>query len=348
MPLNIPHIHAQFPPELSPYADRAEAGTRAFVARFGLAPDEAARHHHERSLLGTLMGRAYPHAGPCELQLVTDWISCMLVLDDQFDETALGTDPVLLRQVCDEVLGWLTADGSIDDSADGSADGQPCGTPVHSAVAAFRPAYADLWRRTVPLTSAAWRTRLAGHIGAFFETCVWESENRLAERVPTLDEYIGMRGRALMPYLDLIELTLHAEVPAEIYELPEFAELNAALSDADLWTNDLFSCEKEALLNDPHNLVLVHRHAHGTDLQTSADAVGAMIQARFDRFTELSATFADGLSPALRLLFPADRLERHIAGLRSWLTGQLQWRFETLRFDPTRPEVISAAGSTPL
>lgn len=193
-----------------------------------------------------------------------------------------------------------------------------------------------------------WRARLAGHIGAFFETCVQESENRLTGQVPDLDEYIAMRGRALMPYLDLIEVTTHAAVPEEIYGLPEFAEMNAALSDADLWTNDLFSCEKEALLGDPHNLVLVHQHAHGTDLQASADAVGVMIQGRFDRFTELSATFADRLTPELRALFPEDRLERHIAGLRSWLTGQLKWRFETLRFDPTRPEVTSATGSTPL
>ncbi|WP_416979256.1 terpene synthase family protein [Streptomyces sp. T028] len=336
----MPHIHVEFPPELSPHAEQAEAGTRAFVARHGLAPDEAARRHHERSLLGTLMGRAYPHAEASELQLVTDWISTMLVLDDQFDETSLGTDPARLREVCDEVLSWFTADGSVDDAA--------APAPAHSVTAAFRPAYAELWRRTVPLTSPTWRARLAGHIGAFFETCVWESENRLTGRVPDLDEYIAMRGRALMPYLDLIEVTTHTEVPEEIYGLPEFAEMNAALSDADLWTNDLFSCEKEALLGDPHNLVLVHQHAQGTDLQTSADAVGVMIQGRFDRFTELSASFADRLTPELRVLLPTGRLERHIAGLRSWLTGQLQWRFETLRFDPTRPEVTRATGSTPL
>ncbi|WP_406055733.1 hypothetical protein OG462_07650 [Streptomyces sp. NBC_01077] len=339
MSLRMPHIHVEFPPELSPFADRAEAGARAFVSRFGLAPDEAARRHHERSLLGTLMGRAYPHSGAEELQLVTDWISCMLVLDDQFDETSLGTEPERLREVCDEVLGWFTEDGSVDDAP---------GPAAHTLTQVFRPAYADLWRRTAPLTSPAWRRRLAAHIGAFFDTCVWESENRLTGRVPGLDEYIGHRGRALMPYLDLIEVTTHFEVPEEIYTLPAFAEMNAALSDADLWTNDLFSCEKEALLGDPHNLVLVHRHAHGTDLQTAADAVGEMVQGRFDRFTELSSSFVERLTPAQRELLPADRLERHVAGLRSWLTGQLQWRFETQRFDPTRPEVTSAAGSTPL
>ncbi|MGW1657999.1 terpene synthase family protein [Streptomyces atratus] len=340
MTLRMPQIRVDFPTELSPFRDQVEESTRTFVRRFGLVPDEVARRHHERSLLGTLMSRAYPHAGRTELALVTDWISCMLVLDDQFDETDLGKDPERLRAVCREVLGWLTPDGSVAEAAPDAAE--------HSVVTAFRPAFADLWRRTRPYTSDAWRTRLAGHIGAFFDTCAWEAENRLTGRTPELDEYIAMRGRALMPYLDLIEVTTHFEIPAEIYRLPVFTELNQSLSDADLWTNDLFSCEKEALLGDPHNLVVVHRHAHGTDLQTAADAVGEMVQGRVTTFTDLSRTFPDtplrdSLDPSL--LAP---LARHAAGLRSWLTGQLRWRYETRRFDPTRPEVTSAAGSTPL
>ncbi|MER7789191.1 hypothetical protein [Streptomyces sp. NPDC097640] len=342
MTLQYPPIRADFPAEISPFVDQVEDSTRAFVRRFGLVPDEASRLHHERSLLGTLMSRAYPHAEPTELALVTDWISCMLVLDDQFDETDLGLAPERLRLVCDAVLGWLTPDGSVAKAPSAATAAE------HSLLAVFRPAFADLWRRTRPYTSDTWRIRMAGHIAAFFEVCVWEAENRRAGRVPGLEEYIRMRGRALMPYLDLIEVTTHAEVPPEIYRLPEFTELNQSLSDADLWTNDLFSCEKEDLLGDPHNLVLVHRHAHGTDLQTSADAVGAMIQGRFDRFTELSRAFpavplGDGLDPDLTRM-----LRRHVAGLRSWLSGQLQWRYETLRFDPGRPEVISATGSTPL
>ncbi len=215
-------------------------------------------------------------------------------------------------------------------------------------ITAFRPAFADLWRRTRPYVSDTWRTRFAGHIGAFFDTCAWEAENRLTGRTPEPAEYIAMRGRALMPYLDLIEVTTHFEIPPEIYRLPVFTELNQSLSDADLWTNDLFSCEKEALLGDPHNLVAVHRHAHGTGLQAAVDAVGEMVQDRVTTFTGLSRTFPDAalrdsLDPSL--LAP---LARHVTGLRSWLTGQLQWRYETRRFDPTRPEVTSAAGATPL
>ncbi|MEV4194579.1 terpene synthase family protein [Streptomyces toxytricini] len=316
-----------------------EGHTREFVRRFGLVPDESSRRHHEDSLLGTLMARAYPYAGFAELALVTDWISCLLVLDDQFDETRLGTDPERLRQVCATVLGWLPSEGPAPLADTAGED---------SFTTAFRPAFRDLWERTCAYTTPGWRKRFTAHIAEFFETCAWEAGNRAAGREPDFDEYLRMRGCALMPYLDLVEVARHWEVPEAVYGIPEFAEMNQALSDADLWTNDLFSCEKEALLGDPHNLVLVYRRANGTDLQTAADAVAGMIQGRVDRFTELAAAcYANarraGADPGMR-----EALELHVEGLRTWMSGQLQWRFETGRFDPTRPEVVDASGITPL
>ncbi|MFJ1675397.1 MULTISPECIES: hypothetical protein [unclassified Streptomyces] len=338
-PLRIPHINVEFPPRISPLAHRVEGHTREFVRRFGLVPDEISRRHHEDSLLGTLMARAYPYAELSELSLVTDWISCMLVLDDQFDETRLGTEPDRLRRVCATVLGWLPPEG-VPPVAD------PLGED--SFTAAFRPAFHDLWERTCACTSPVWRERYTAHIAAFFETCIWEAGNRSAGRLPAVDEYLRMRGCALMPYLDLVEIARHWEVPEAVYGLPEFAEMNQALSDADLWTNDLFSCEKEALLGDPHNLVLVHQRAHGTDLQTAADAVARMIQVRVDRFTELAAGCFENARRAGGDDRIQEALERHVEGLRNWLSGQLQWRFETGRFDPARPEIVNTSGITPL
>lgn len=335
----MPHINVEFLPHISPLADRVEGHTREFVRRFGLVPDDASRRHHENSLLGTLMARAYPYAEFAELALVTDWISCMLVLDDQFDETRLGTEPDRLRQVCATVLGWLPPEG-VPPLPDTAAE--------DSFTAAFRPAFRDLWERTCTHTTPVWRKRFTKHIAAFFETCVWEAANRSTGRLPELDEYLRMRGCALMPYLDLVEVARHWEVPEAVYGLSEFAEMNQALSDADLWTNDLFSCEKEALLGDPHNLVLVHRRAHGTDLQVAADAVAVMIQARADRFTALAARCYENARRAGGDDQMREALERHVEGLRTWLSGQLQWRFETGRFDPARPEVVDASGITPL
>ncbi|MFF4077775.1 hypothetical protein ACFYZN_00025 [Streptomyces sp. NPDC001777] len=337
--LQMPHINVEFLPRISPLAKRVEGHTREFVGKYGLVPDEVSRRHHEDSLLGTLMARAYPYAGFDELALVTDWISCMLVLDDQFDETRLGAEPDRLREVCATVLGWLPSEGVAPVAGTAGED---------SFTAAFRPAFHDLWERTCARTTPVWRRRFTTHIADFFETCAWEAANRAAGRPPEFEEYLRMRGCALMPYLDLVEVARHWEVPDAVYGLPEFTEMNRALSDADLWTNDLFSCEKEALLGDPHNLVLVHQRTHATDLQTAADAVAVMIQARADRFTELAAGCYENARRAGADDSMREALEHHVEGLRTWLSGQLQWRFETGRFDPDRPEIVDASGITPL
>lgn len=332
----MPHFRVDFPSEISPFVDEVETSTRAFVRRFGLAPTEADLRHHERAFFATLMGRANPHAGQAELALVTDWVSTMLVLDDHFDETELGRDPAGLREVTAEIVSWLRPEGPAD----------PAPSAKHPVTEVFQAACADLWARTCEYSSPAWRERLAGHYAAFFDGCVWEAENRRTDRIPGIDEYLTYRGRAfLMPYLDMVELTTHAEVPEEIYRLPEFLEMNQALSDADLGTNDLFSCEKEAALGDQHNLVVVYQHEHGTDLQTAADAVGAMTQGWYDRFTELSQAFpdqvlGDDVDPATK-----DLVRTHVGCLRHWLSGQLQWRFETRRADPAR---VAATGASSL
>jgi hypothetical protein len=330
--LRPPDLQVPFPLEINPSARHAEQHGRDFVRRFGLVPGEASRRHHDESLLGTLIARTYPTAARADIELITDWMSCMLVVDDQFDETELGIQPDRLRQVADQILEWLPVTG-----------GPPAGGGRESPFAA---AFTDLWQRTCVHMSVEWRRRFVGHVDRFFDCCRWEAHNRLHRLVPGLAEYRSMRGRALMPYLDFIELTTRAEIPDPIYHRPELTELYQSLSDAVLWTNDLFSCEKEALLGDVHNLVLVYQHAHGTDLQTAADVAGEMIQDRIDTFVTLVREFREG-----RLLSHIDgdlrdTLDRHVTAMCSWLRGQLQWRYETHRFDPDRPEILTAADSS--
>jgi hypothetical protein len=317
--VRLPVLDVPFPLGTNPATERAERHGRDFVRRFGLISDEAALAHHDGSLLGSLIGHAYPEAAPADLELVTDWIGCNLVLDDLFDETELGRHPDRMREYCRRVIGWLPVG---DEPA--AADDSP-----------FAAAYADLWRRARLVMSRGWCRRFVGHFESFLDCCCWEAENRLTGRIPSPRRYRAMRGRALMPYLDLIELTRHAEIPDEVYRLPAFTELNQALSDAVLWTNDMFSCEKEELLGDVHNLVTAYRHADGMSMQEAVDLVGVLIQDRINEFAELADRFvADqvpGADGGLR-----DQLSGHLSTMRAWLRGQLEWRYETYRFSPDR------------
>lgn len=324
MQLNYPELDVPFPMATNAFTDRAEEHGRQFVRRFDLVATAAARKHFDESLLGTLVGRACPRADRPTLELVADWMGCNLVLDDLFDETGIGQDPRSLREFCDKVLSWLPEGGPVTEH-----DGSP-----------FARAYTDLWERTCAHMGPTWRRRFTRHFGLFLDRCVWEAKNRKDGSTPAVDEYLRMRACAFMPYVDLLEVTSHWEIPQEIYDTEIVGELNLSLSECVLWTNDLFSCEKEYRLGDVHNLVVVLCHAKNIDLQTAADVVSEMVQNRINDFVVTTDEFLDQLLPERYDAALRSALTLHIANMRSWLRGQLQWRYETKRNDDSNLQSV--------
>ncbi|WP_190812426.1 terpene synthase family protein [Saccharopolyspora pogona] len=337
MALRFPEFHIPFALDTNPLAEHAEEHGRQFVRRFDLVPTAEAQKHFDESLLGVLVSRACPRADRRTLELATNWMGCNLVLDDLFDETDIGEDPARLRLFCNQILSWLPATGPRADHDDSP----------------FAQAYTELWERTCLLMSPAWRRRYAGHFGEFLDRCVWEAQNRKNGSMPKVDEYLKMRSCAFMPYIDLLELIGYWEIPPDIYETEEFAELNQALSDSVLWMNDLFSCEKEHQFGDVHNLVLVLRSARGIELQEAADLVGEMVQRRINGFATLSDEFLEQRVPEQPDPEVRSALTLHIENMRSWLRGQLHWRYETKRNEhgkipsSRRPEISEKLRAQP-
>lgn len=328
MSLQYRRFTMPFPSRLNVHAQRAEEHGREFVRRYGLVTTDADKQRYDDSLIGTLIGRTFPHADAETLDLMTEWMACNLLLDDVFDESEARVDPVRLREMCDEVVSWLPVDG---------------GEVAHSG-SSFARAYADIWARTCAKSSVAWRAKFVAHFSLFLGRCVHEAANRRDDRTPGIAEYIELRSCALMPYLDLLELAQGWELPTEgPCTAEDFSELDASLSSASLWMNDLFSCEKEYNLGDVHNLVVVLKKERGTDLQTAADTAAEMIQAEIDDFErqsedQLTGKIAALLDPALRSA-AADRVEF----LRSWLSGQFEWRFETKRNQGSNVRLVAGS-----
>jgi Terpene synthase family 2, C-terminal metal binding len=301
--ISIPRLHVSFPVERSPHVKRAEDGACRYL------------RDHESARLATLTGSTYPLASVDDLQLVTEWISVNLVLDDLFDQTELGRDP-------DGVAGWAAR----------VLECLPADLPRNNVGISREPvlrAYSDLWRRTAPRMSREWRLRFAGHVRDFLSVCRWEAANRRNDRIPDLGEYITKRGCALHPYLDLVELTTGAELPTG-FPGSDLARLHQVVSDADLWTNDLFSFVQEAQRGDPHNLVTVHAAAHNCTVAEAVTRVAALVQERIDESARLCAAVAAAGIPSM----PLAELDAHLRALRGWVAGQLAWRYATRRFDP--------------
>lgn len=310
-------LHAP-PAEWDKHVEWVEDECRRFVCEAGLAPDELTRKRHESARVASLAARTYPDADAESLLLVAKWISINLLLDDLFDRSDLGFDAESVSKYSESVLSCLPVDGVAD-------NGRATGNPLIDA-------YRHLWNQTVARMSLKWQSRFVRHFREFLDSCSWEAENRLTGRIPGLEEYIAMRGRALHPYLDLIEVTTGAELPDENEQPSDLAELHRVVSDVDLWTNDLFSFAQEAERGDPHNLVTVYARAHEQRQADSLDAVIAMVQERIDTATRLSSiverTSISGLT--------GDEIARHVSALRGWTIGQLAWRNETDRCELTR------------
>lgn len=309
--ITIPRLRVPFPVERNIATEWAGERAARFVRSAGLVTGTAAEGRHDTARLGSLMGSAYPTADAEALALVTEWISVNLVLDDHFDRTDRGRDPGWARRTAAGVLAQLPPDG------------RPRETPRDAITAA----YADLWRRTAAPRSPRWRRRFVTHVAGFLEVCAAEAANRRDGRIPGSAEYRDLRGRALHPYLDLIEVTTGNEIPDGD---PSLRALHAAVSDADLWTNDLFSCVQEAEFGDPHNLVIVEAHHRGVTPAEAVRVVAGMVQERIDDVVTLAADVeqagVDGMAPSA--------VAEHVRALRAWVSGQLAWRYETRRFDP--------------
>ncbi|MET8797154.1 hypothetical protein ABZV91_12020 [Nocardia sp. NPDC004568] len=327
--MRFPSLSIPFQASINPHAEYAELHGRRFVRRFDLLTTAEAERHFDESLLGILVARACPQADRETIAIVADWMACNLVLDDLFDETEIGKDPVLLREFCDRVLVWLAEDGPVAEH-----DGSP-----------FARAYTDLWTRTCARASPVWRRRFHEHFALFLNRCVWESGNRKNEVTPDVDEYLRMRACAFMPYIDLLELVARWEVPDHLYRTDTFGELNQALSDCVLWTNDLYSCEKEYALGDVHNLVVVLAAAESIGLQRAAEIVGDMIGERIDRFAQISEEIREVWAPECADPAVGTALAGHIDNMRYWLSGQMQWRFETKRNTSTNLSLVNGKAS---
>src|SRR3954471_12793368 len=95
-------VHCPFPAAISPHAD----------ALHQYAVDWAAAHHllttaqetaaFRRARFATLIARAYPHAGPADLELAVSWLAVTFALDDHL-EVALGRAPAAQRLLADDI-----------------------------------------------------------------------------------------------------------------------------------------------------------------------------------------------------------------------------------------------------
>jgi hypothetical protein len=221
--------------------------------------------------------------------LFAEWLAWLFCFDDERDEGRLGSSPDELDRVWDALLAALGGD------AERHAEDQ--GTPADQATPgrAIEVALVDLWYPTSSGMGPGWRRRFVDHLELHRFGVRREAENRVAGRVPGLDEYPLLRRQTAGMFVwDLIEAILEVEVPPELASSVEWTNLKAAVSDVVAWCNDVASLAREEAQGEVHNYVLVAAEALSMDRTVAVDWVLGRI---VERLADVHA--AAGALPAL-------------------------------------------------
>jgi hypothetical protein len=307
-------IRSPFPYQVNEHAELARTQLAAWARDTGLVHKESARKRFEKADFGWFVAMVYPTASAPHLELLANWFAWLFLVDDQLDDGGFGRDPEWARRSVGLMRTILENPGTV-------------APDVPAAITSLT----ELWQRTIVDASAAWRQRFTSHLVECLETAVvWEVGNRVQGIVPDAHTYVAKRRHtgAIYVCMDLIEIAERIDMPAQVYDSPRFAAALDAASNVVVWTNDVYSLEKERTVGEVHNLVYIVEHHQGVDRPAALARVGAAIEAETQRYLASEIELLRAYPGHANVLVP------YLAGMRSWMRGNLDWSARTKRYQP--------------
>lgn len=319
-----------FPGRISPHAEAAEERLRAHLSRCGILRAAPTTEYYETSRLGHLVAQVYPDARPDRLMVLAEWYGTWTVFDDQLEKLADSRPPESLAAVTEAMLSWLPFSGPAPGLGD---PGQ--------ATVPFAAGFGIAWTGIRAVMSAHWRRRFLGHTRDYLDGCRWEAANRRRRVVPGLDEYVTHRRRfgGIQMAMDLAEYGRGYELTPTLHASPLVQELLDVLGDIALWGNDVISVAVDHEEGNVSNLVFVLRRERGGTVAAAVEAASAMVRSRLERLDAIEAAlpaWAETHGVGAR---QQRHLGYHLAGVRSWISGNIAWSRSNSRYRTTRPRV---------
>lgn len=325
--IRLPRFDLPFPSEIHPDADAVIAHTCQWALATGLVPDEAGVARLRQGGIMTAGPRLTPRAPINAACLVCDWTVFLIVLDDEFDEDELGTQPELARAAIEDVS-----------AAFGGKTREAAGFPRIAAVSA---AAADLGRRfEAQSPSPAWLARFQSHAEAHIWSKVSEAEHRATASSLDVPSYVALRRitSAAYTYADLAELAEQAATAEQVRESPAWRQALEAAADVWLGIQDICSCAKEVTAGDNLNLAAVMARSTGRTLQQGIDdAYQWVCQRSADLAAQRKQLAAIPLPPGPGGT-PQATGTRYLDALERLLGGHLTWNSKD---NPRYPQAIS-------
>ncbi|MFF8289618.1 germacradienol/geosmin synthase [Streptomyces sp. NPDC016309] len=323
-PFVLPDFYLPYPARLNPHVEAARSHTKEWARRMGMLEgsgiwDERDLDSHDYALL---CAYTHPDCDADALSLVTDWYVWVFFFDDHFLEVFKRTqDLVGGTAYLERMPAFMPSDLST---------GMP--EPMNQVEAGL----ADLWTRTVPGMSPAWRSRFAEATEHLLNESLWELANINEGRIANPVEYIEMRRKVGgAPWsAGLVEFVAGAEVPESVAGSRPLRVLRDAFSDSVHLRNDLFSYQREVEdEGENSNGVLVLETFLECTTQEAAETVNDLLTSRLQQFENTALTevpqlcLDEGVGPE-----ECAAIAAYTKGLQDWQAGGHEWHRRSGRY----------------
>ncbi|WP_405896357.1 germacradienol/geosmin synthase [Streptomyces sp. NBC_00727] len=323
-PFTLPDFYVPYPARLNPHVEEARQHTKTWARALGMLEgsgiwEEKDLDAHDYALL---CAYTHPDCSAEALSLVTDWYVWVFFFDDHFLELFKRTPD---REGGKRYLDRLPAFMPMER-----------GAPVPEPENPVEAGLADLWARTVPAMSDAWRVRFAESTRNLLNESLWELANINEGRIANPVEYIEMRRKVGgAPWsAGLVEYAAGAEVPEAVAGERALRVLRDAFSDGVHLRNDLFSYQREVEdEGENSNGVLVLERFLDCSTQEAAEAVNDLLTSRLQQFENTALTEVGPLCAAKGLdAAQTAAVGAYVKGLQDWQSGGHEWHMRSSRY----------------
>lgn len=311
----VPALHGPVEVRMHPEADRVQESLLQWASLHGLFRDSRQRERFAQSGFARFAGYTYPRVAA--LETVAWWHGHNWLVDDVLDDPR--TDDAQAEALVADLLAQLPVD---------LVDRQKPEGPLATAAA-------DLWRRTAPARSPAWRRRYRAHYRDWLALSLRARPYRQGRRalvsVPTYIRRRRLHSGAEMTF-DLLEVGHNRELPETVASSDLYRMARFAANDAISWTNDLYSLPKDLAAGDADHLTAVVRQARGGTWSEAAGKAARMVHEATDDFL----TACDDLRSMQGLYEVTDAqwevVEDSLEDLALWISGSLHWHQYSPRY----------------
>ncbi len=259
----------------------------------------------------------HPDAPAQELDLLSDWYIWGWFVDDYFPQTFEGgkADLGQAKAYISRLLSFMPTD--LD---------KPMPDPQNPTEFAL----VDLWPRTAPTMSTQWRHRFVEHIRVLAEAGLREIFNtrKNKDRILDIVEYITLRRKVggVFWSADLVEHSLAAEIPPDIYDKRPIRVLNDTFADSVGLRNDIISYQRDIDEGKVNNCVIVAENFLNTGIQEAVNFVNDLVTSRLYQFEHTMTMEVQPLLDEYGLDSEArQRVFRYVKALQDWMAGDLEW-----------------------